>query len=74
MRAATRKQTEQHKDEMAIRAAKRDLRRRRRIGTLVSQAKAREMSRMIVEAAAGKGLEEGVKPCVPVDCSQTSED
>ncbi len=74
MRAATRKQTEAHKDEMAIRTMKRDLRRRRRIGTLVQQAKAREMSRMILEAAAGKGLEEGAKPCIPVDCFQASED
>lgn len=74
MRAATRKRTEQHKDEMAIRAMKRDLRRRRQIGTLVSRAKARKMAQMLTEAAAGAGLEGDFKPCVPVDCSQTSED
>jgi hypothetical protein len=49
MRAATRKQSEEYKDKMAIRAAKRNLRRRRRIGTLVSQAKAREMARLLIE-------------------------
>lgn len=51
MRAATRKQTEAHKDEMAVRAAKRDLRRRRRIGQLVSQVQAREMARLLKERA-----------------------
>lgn len=49
MRAATRKQTDQHKDEMAIRAAKRDLRRRRRIGVLIGRAQAREMARRLTE-------------------------
>ncbi len=51
MRAAKRKQTEQHKDEMAIRAMKRDLRRRRKIGLLIGQAQAREMARRLVEQA-----------------------
>ena len=56
MRAATRKHTEAHKDEMAIRAAKRDLCRRRRIGALVSQARAREMAlRLVEELRAGAG-------------------
>lgn len=49
MRAATRKRTDGHKDEMAARAARRDLRRRRRLGLLAAQAQAREMSRRIVE-------------------------
>ena len=61
MRAATRKRTEAHKDQMAVRAAKRDLRRRRRIGLLVGQAQAREMARRLVEAR-------DEKFCEPVDC------
>lgn len=48
MRAATRKKSEQHKDEMAIRTMKRDLRRRRQIGLRIAQAQAREMSRRLI--------------------------
>jgi hypothetical protein len=54
MRAATRKGTDGHRDEMAARAARRDLRRRRMIGTLVTRARAREMSRMLTEQLLGE--------------------
>ena len=70
MRAATRKHTEAHKDEMAIRTMKRDLRRRRSIGLAIKQAQGRELAKRLTAYYAG----EGEKPCVPVDCSQPSED
>lgn len=66
-RASRRKGSDPHLDEMAARAARRDLRRRRLIGLRVAQAQAREVSRRLVEAR-------GEKFCEPVDCSQPSED
>ena len=66
MRAATRKHTEGHKDEMAIRTMKRDLRRRRSIGLAIAQSKGRELAKQLDAYYAGEDVS---KPCVPVDCS-----
>lgn len=67
-RASNRKRTAEHLDEMAARAARRDLRRRRRLGLLAKQAEARHRAKQLNEFFAKQDAflrGEGERPVYP---------
>jgi hypothetical protein len=58
MRAATRKRTDEHKNEMAARAARREHRSARHLRMLAKRAEAKELARRLREVAATQAAED----------------